>query len=277
MTREEFKTVLASKPNKLAGKLIEAIRATKPLSEIRALVEAGAATVYYERNPSKPRSSFLTHYVLDTCFESRMDVQRSSVSDGIRTAVIGPVHESEGREEAFRYLLSLRDPVFEPGNNNHRGHLFRHIFRSCFYRASPMRDQARKFAKVLVESGRADINFYAANDYGWNDHLESLETLIELGADPKAPGVLDCALNYVGCSPTHPYTSEDRVAVIKRLLELGATPTADLKLDRAVSWQNIRHTLDQGGLLPQFVQFGVISETAPEGYSRWLEYQTKAA
>ncbi len=263
MTYEEFKTILASKGNKLAKKAIEIIDACGPLEELQKVVEQGANDVYLERDPRKPRSAYLTHHVLDACFKTEIGIQKTEKFEGGESAVIGPVHQSDGREEHFRYLLHRR---FNPGTTGYRGGLFRHILNSMFYRTCP--DQARRFAKILVEEGQVDITEWAGNDYSWTSKRENLEVLRDLGVELSDHRVIDCALNCLGCDPGDS-TYLERVAVIRALLTAGAVPEKHLR--KAISWQQIRWQLMEHDLLDEMAALGVIEKEHPTEFNLWLQ------
>lgn len=270
MTREELKDILKSKTNKLAGEAIQTIRTGGGLNKLQELVEAGAAQLYYERDPQHPRSRFLSHHVLDACFESSFGVveeKTEETEDGykIHSATLGDVHKSDGRLEYFKFLLSKE---FSPGENSYRGGLFSHIFSSCFYNNSSQKN-AREFTKALIAAGKLDIQSRAANSYAWIGHPSHLDFMLELGADPKGSAMIDCALNYAGCSPSGGHTKEDRIEVIKKLLTLGATPEKNLR--KAISWQHIRENLEAAGLIEQIAAFGVIESYPPQEYIEWLQ------
>jgi len=226
MTRDELKTTLKSPENKMAQEAITLIKTGGPIEKLKELVAQGCSDTFIERDPAHPRSRFLTHKVLDTCFESHFGVTQVRKEGNTEIASLGDVHASEGREGYFELLLSAG---FTPGTNGWRGSLFQHILNSCFYTidGDSRRDQAKKFAKILIASGQFNLQRYAENNYQWVGSLPKLETILELGAQPT-PAMTDCALTYVNCSPNSGETTEDRHAVILRLLELGANPTKDL-------------------------------------------------
>lgn len=272
MTREELKDILKSRKNKLAGEAIEAIRALAPVETLQRVVEAGAAQIFYKRDPDHPRSRFRTENVLDACFESSFGILSESTEerDGctVGTATLGNVHRSEGRLPHFRYLLSKG---FAPGINGYRGPLFQHILNSCFYKTGgeKSRDNARQFARALAEAKAFDIQNYAENNYAWVNDPEAVDFLVSLGADPKGPGMIDCALNYIGCSPNSGETPGARAAVVRKLLSLGAIPVRDL--GRAISWQHIREALEAHGLLEEIATHGVIPLEPPQEFLDYLQ------
>jgi hypothetical protein len=272
MTSEELKAILKSKTNKLAGEAIECIERGAPLAELQTLVEAGASEVYYRRDPAHPRSRFQIRAVIDSCFETKFGVvaEETQETQGhtVNVLTLGEVHRSEGLLPHFRYLLSKG---FQPGENGYRGALFQHILNSCFYRIETPEKQrnARAFAKVLAETGAYNIQRYADNNYGWVNNPESLDFILSLGADPAGSGMIDCALNYVACSPNSGEEPGGRIAVVRKLLDLGAVPKKDL--GRAISWQHIREALIEAGLLERVATFGAIQLEHPQGYLEWLQ------
>lgn len=278
MTREELKEILKSLPNKLAGTAIETIRAGKPVEELVRIVEAGAAQSFYYRDPAHPRSRFRTEAVIDACFESSFGVVEERTDNlgthQIHTATLGEVHRSEGRLPHFRFLLSKG---FAPGDNGYRGALFKHILDSCFTSVSgpEKRANAREFAKALAEAGAFDIQNYADNSYSWVANPEHADFLIRLGADPKGAGMIDCALNYLGCSPNSGESPGGRADTVRHLLSLGATPKKDL--GRAISWQHIRIKLEEENLIGALAPFGVISAERPQEFLDFLGRLNKAA
>jgi len=269
MTRDELKEMLKSKENRLAGEAIAAIRAGAPLATLQGLVDVGAAQTFYMRDPAHPRSRFRTEQVLDACYETNFGVVSESTEErdgrGIHTAVLGEVHRSEGTLPHFRYLLSKG---FTPGDNGYRGALFNHILKSCF--RGERRENARLFARTLAEAKAYDIQRFADNDYAWVADPTAVDFLIELGADPKGAGMIDCALNYIGCSPNSSEAPTGRVDVVRKLLALGAVPKKDLR--KALSWQHIREKLEECGLLETVSAFGVIDANAPQEY---LDYRVR--
>jgi len=265
MTREEFKTILASKANKLAGKAIDLINACGTVEELKKLVDAGAPDVFYARSPSKPRSAFTFNHVIDACFQTDIEAYDVVRDEDKTTITIGPVHRSKGREKLFEYLLT-KD--FKPGTTNYRGGLFHHIVRACFY--TTMREQARVFTRILKESGRYDFDNFLRHDYGWHT-VDGLEFIQSLGLDPTMSGALDCVLNYYGGDDNGVPAELGRPEVVRRLLRRGATATESLS--RVVSWQSVRYNLEKDGFLPTFIKMGVISAEPGEGYERWLKYK----
>lgn len=199
----------------MALKAIDLIKNCGPVEELQKLIALGCPQVAYER-PPRTRSKFLTHYVIDTTFESNMGVQSVTEDETRLTAVIGSVHKSAGREAYFELLLEAN---FEPSSNNYRGHLFRHILRGCFYRDNTA--QHRKFATILSRHRPAEIQNFALHSYGWLDDLESLAFLNTLGIPNNLPGLLDNALSYIHC--VAPKGVQGRVDVVKQLLADGAT------------------------------------------------------
>jgi hypothetical protein len=272
VTREELKAVLKSNGNQLAKKAIDLIKSGGPIEELRKFVEQGCNHVYIERDPAHPRTSYLRHHVLDTCFDNRFGVARKEplVIDGARvgtTAVIGEVHESEGREGYFKLLL---DADFAPGSNGWRGDLFPSILDNCFYHESGTavgrKENSKVFAKILIASGRFDIQNYACNHYQWIGTPQNLYTILELGADPKGPGMIDNALGYIACAANSGETHQTRADVILRLLELEATPEKSLR-----KRHDARLQIETYGLLELLAAFGVIELQQPAEYLEYLK------
>lgn len=291
MTREELKETLKSPANKMAGEAIQLIKTGGPLTKLETLVGQGCPDTFYERDPRHPRSRFLPHKVIDTCFDSKLDiVSTSEAGADLMTATLGHVLQSTGREGYFKILL---EAGFQPGSNGWRGELFPHILNSCFYYANNEEEktqqaQAKIFAKVLVESGRFNLQNYANHNYHWIGNLASLEYILTLGADPTGAGMIDNALTYVGCSPNRGETHEDRCHVIRQLLKLGATPEKPLQgSDREMhdgtiqknsgaKW-DIRRILEKYQLVETLAPFGVITIEKPQAYIDFFGTQEKLA
>lgn len=273
-TREELKAALKSPGNKLAAQAMELIRQGGPIETLKGIIEKGCPHVFYERDKAHPRSRYHTRHVLDVCFESGFGIVEEKTSNEgtheVMSAVLGEVHQSQGREAYFKLLL---EHGFTPGENSWRGGLFSHIINSCFYQdrteTEGKQASARRFAKILIESGRYDIQHYAKNNYGWVGHPEHLDFMISLGANPQGSDMIDCALSYVGCSPNGTLTNEDRINTIRKLLDLGAAP--ERNLGRAGSSAlHARTRLEEAGLVERLSEFGIIEKDRPQEYTDYL-------
>jgi hypothetical protein len=258
-TSRDLTEVVNSKANQLAKSAIALIKAGGPLSDLEAIVAKGCPHVYIERNPSRPRSGWYTHHVLDACFESRIGVVSVVKSSDSTLATLGPIHQSSGREAYFKFLLNAG---FSSGSNNYRGDLFSHILNSCFYlRDMENQQSAMNFAHILIDAGKADIQNYVSHNYGWVGSLERFQIALSLGAIPAGSDMIDCALRYVGCSPTPPYTTKDRTDVIQELLSLGAVPTR--KEHQYPADPHQYQALLNAGLLQTMIDLGAISHLPP--------------
>lgn len=271
MTSKELTQALKSPAHKLAIKAVELIKSNGPLSELKSLIEQGCPDFYYERDSLHPRSRFYTNMILDVCFESGFGVVNQEKNESVHTFVLGDYHHSEGREAYFSLLL---DAGFRPGRNGWRGDLFPHILNSCFYYAEKEkeiadRDRAKVFAKILIASGRYDIQKYVARRYEWLGFVENVDFLIGLGANPSGPDMINCALSYIGCDPSRGQTVSGRADVIRKLLSLGAVP--DKNPLQSYKDNFIRHALESNGLLESIASFGVIDLEPHAGYSDFLK------
>lgn len=265
MNAQELNEVLKSNANKLAKDAIELIQSSGPVEELVKMVANGCGHTYIERDPAHPRTRFLTHYVLDTCFDTHFGVQKESSTEGVFTAVLGEVHQSEGREPYFKLLL---EAGFSPGRNGYRGDLFQGILFECFYpdqMTSPARrETAKRFARILIDSGRFDLQQYATNNYHWVGGMDKLETILAFGANPEGHGMIDNALGYIACAASSGETDQSRVDVIQRLLELGATP------QKRITANDKRYRIESYGLLEKLAAFGVIDLDQPSSYMEYL-------
>ena len=267
MTTQELKEVLKSNANKLAKAAIDLIEAGGPLEDLAKLVHQGCAHTYIFRDPNHPRSKFGTKHVIDTCFDTHFGVVEKTEGVGVITTVLGEVHKSEGRECYFKLLL---DAGFAPGTNGYRGELFQGILNECFYPDDMTREErretAKRFARLLIDSGRFDLQHYACTNYHWIGSLDKLGIILAFGALPYGPGMIDQALRYIACAPSSGETHASRAEVIRRLIELGATPLASLR-----GRHEARFQIESFGLLDTLVAFDVIdAEQSPE-YLAYLE------
>jgi hypothetical protein len=267
MNSEELKEVLKSKANKLAIAAIDLIQSGGLLEDLAQLVAAGCADSYVERDPSHPRSRFLTHHVLDTCFDTHFDIVKQTEGEGVFTTVLGEVHHSEGREPYFKLLL---DAGFKPGTNGWRGRLFEGILNECFYpdhmTNASRRETAKRFARLLIDSGRFDLQHYANTDYHWTGSLDKLAIILAFGANPAGPGMIDRALSYIACAPNSGEAGRSRADVIHRLLELGAVPQ-----EKSLGSRDKRYQIETFGLLEKLAAFGVIELEQPPAYLEYLD------
>lgn len=226
MTRDELRKTIASKPNKLAGKAIAAIKSGEPLEALAGIVDQGASDKHYYRDPLHPRSKYRVDHVLDSCFGQGFGVVKEGVRKGpggstVSEATLGHIPASGGRGAHFAYLL---DKGFTPGSNGYRGSLFQAIIKCCFYRDPDEAAVATDLAKILVAKGKVDIQRFAETNYEWTGSLDKLDKLVSLGAKPS-PGMLDCALQYCICAPSAGDPESGRADVIRSLLDSGAKPT----------------------------------------------------
>jgi hypothetical protein len=241
MTREELKTILASKENKLAKDLIEAIQTGKPLDTVKTLVAAGAADKHFQRDPSHPRSKYLVKHVLDTCFDCHFGIQeeKSEQVNGmeIHTMAIGHIPAAPGREEYFEALL---EAGFTPGSNGYRGELMHAIIQGVFYNNDQERETARKLAEVAIAHGKINIQHFAETSYAWTGSLEKLERVTALGAEPNDK-MMEVAMRYARCACNPGDPPDGRAAVIAALAAKGCKSQKMFEL-----WTWIEeHNLDQ--------------------------------
>jgi len=275
MTKEELKTILSSKSNLMAKKAIEVIKAARDPQELKDLVAKGCPDKYYERDPHHPRSRYRIHHVLDTCFESNFGIIEKKSDGKSATIKLGSVEHFEGRQEYFRILLKAG---FQRGSNNLIGDLFEHILNCCFYkphndREKLRQEQAIEFAKILCQTKTININNYASRSYVWVSNPENLQILETLGADLSQSPLIDCALNYVGCSTNSGESPTGRIQVIQELLKRGAKPR--INHNKTVSWQHIRKKLKDNNLFEAMVNFGIIDAQDNQDYLRWLEFEAR--
>ncbi len=267
MTREELKDVLKSKGNKLAKAAVDLIESGGPLEELRKLVQQGCNHVYVERDPNHPRTRFINHHVLDACFDTHFGVVEQHESERVITTVLGEVHRSEGRQEYFKFLL---DAGFSPGTNGYRGELFDGILFECF-RSNDLsnverRERAKTFARILIDSGRFDIQKFACKSYYWVGSLNKLDTILSFGANPAGSGMVDRALHYVACAPNSGESHASRADVIRRLIELGGTPQTTMQCS-----YDARFQIESYGLLDMLAGFNIMSIEQPPEYRAYLE------
>lgn len=251
LTKQELKEILASKQNKLAGKLLELIKSntTDKLTKVTDLISLGCPDVYYKRDPSHPRSRYLIDYVLDSCFDNQEIIQPYPPTK-MDTEEPPPYHEMVN---IFKLLVTKK---FKSGESTFRGNLNHHIMNSSLYYANPnspkevsKKNYATELAKILIKNKRIDINFYAGHSYLWVNSLENLEKILSLGAQPSGHNLIDCALSYINCSPSSNENPNDRIKVISKLLTLGST--AKEPLEKKISGTSIKKKLEEHGLLEQ--------------------------
>lgn len=257
-TREDLREVLKSKENRMAVRAIEIIRNQGPIEELQKLIDSGCPGMACERIPRKQR--YRVTSVLSACYESWFGVIRERPTGGGAVSMeLGIVHESAGREKYFELLLD--HPQFTADNNEWRGDLFRHIYNCCFYQGRDDKEQRRQgliFARILARKRPETLQHYVVNHYGWNGHPDNLKTVLDLGADPTGPGMIDCALNYLSCDP-QPYTTEDRIAVVLQLLELGARP--ERKRFRKHVMTLVERKIQDSGIYDALEKFGVLKDS----------------
>lgn len=279
MTKDELKKILKSKENLLAKKAIEIIKKAGSIQELQKLLDQGCPDKYYQRDPQHPRSRYRINHVLDFCFESNFGIVEKTSNQNQRTTriILGDVHQSSGRLEHFKLLLENN---FQRGSNGWRGDLFEHILNCCFYACrednsmeKARQSQAKEFAKTLCEKGSVNINTYAARSYTWVSNPKNLSVLEYLGANLKSSTLIDCALNYIGCSPNSGETPTGRIEVVQALLNYGAKPT--INLNKTVGWHNIRKKLKESQLFDTMVNYGLIESQDNADYLRWLRFETQ--
>jgi hypothetical protein len=265
MNSQELKEVLKSKGNKLAIAALHLIESGGALEDLQKLVAEGCNHTYVERDSSHPRSRFRTRHVIDACFDTHFGVVKQTQGEGVTTTVLGEVHKSEGREAYFQFLL---DAGFTPGRNGYRGELFDGILFECFKcdETSEVgrRERAITFARMLIASGRFDIQRFACKSYYWVGSLDKLDTILSFGANPEGPGMIDEALSFIACAANSGETDRSRVDVINRLLELGATPKEQIRAN------DKRFRIETYGLLEKLAAFGVISIEQSSEYLAFL-------
>jgi hypothetical protein len=247
MTKEELKTIITSKENKLAERAIEIIENghDNELAELSTLIKGGCSDIFYQRDPLHPRSRYRMHYVLDSCFSSSFGI----LKENNNSAILGFKNENINKSRFFRFLLENN---FRSGSNNARGDLLQHIANCCFYPSKTNEEKdrqkiARELCKIMVELGKFDIQRYAENSYQWVANPESLEFLLEMGVNPKGHGLIDCALNYYACSPTSQEDPKGRTTVLEKLIALGAKPKE--KLEQKIGHKEIKEKLKKNNLL----------------------------
>lgn len=259
MDREQLKVVLKSKENKLAGKMIDAINADAPVTELIKLMDAGASPVYYCRSTTRPRSAYEIHPVIQACFKTSFGILGKAVGEGFTTLSLG--FSTSSKPAALETLID--HPAFAGALQEREYHK---AVDSTFY--SPDEGK-RAIAKVILKSGVIDINVYAARSYSWSNTVEGYEFMLEQGMDPFAQDVLDYALSFIGCDPNGVPPEKGRPEVVRRMLELGVP--AYKPLNNGCSWQGIRRIAVEYKLLDRLVELGVLTKEHPEGFERYLE------
>jgi hypothetical protein len=229
-TREQLKGTLASQPNILGVQALNVIKEAASLDALKALIQAGAALVIYERNPRHPRSEYLTRYLIEATYETNDQPSlptKETLGDGsvmlVHTILFqhGPRSITEKvavRLEMFKYLLGLNAPA---GENGFRGNFFNAVFNAAFYHDSNPAKVA--FAKALADAQPESLRRYVQNDYAWHNTVDSYETLLAIGGDPTTPGALANLLSYCFCSgPGNQPCMPIHVQIAKRMTAAGA-------------------------------------------------------
>jgi hypothetical protein len=270
LTRQELKDKLASKENKLAEKLLELIKSDELNSEEKLLkltnkapdIEKGALDhnqpcnspdIIYKRDPAHPRSKYRIVYILDSCFEHFV------CKDNIKNT--DTKKEIESLTKIFTLLVQRG---FRAGESAFRGNLNQHILNTVFYSINKNNSKevfqqklCIELSKVLIKENRIDINLYAGNSYLWVNSPENLEKVLSLGAKAQGSNLIDCAINYIACSPRHNETPKDRIRVLNKLLRLGCI--AEKAIEKRVSGEQIKEVLQEHGLLGQ-IQYQINSQ-----------------
>lgn len=264
LTKEELRNKLASKENKLAGKLIKLISSndSDKLSKASKLLSLGCPDIFYKRDPSHPRSRYRVENVLDSCF-SCFDTAPTFSQAGANLDGEFKTQEDTNHDGIAKIFRLLIQNGFKAGNSSFKGCHANHILNNIFYKTNPnktneisKKNLSLRLGKILVEEKVIDINYYAGNSYLWVNSLENLENIIWLGAETQGNNLIDCAISYVSCADDFNQSPTPRVEVIKKLLQLKAI--ARKPLEMRIGVDGIKSKLREHGLLHQ-IQYQISS------------------
>jgi hypothetical protein len=227
MTREELKAVLKSPANSLGKTLAERVAAGATPQEAQAMLDQGATLVYYERDPSHPRSRYFVRNVLDACFDSRLTaIEKPSKDPNVFIADLRP-KTTHGDPETFRLLLQQGG---EPGETAWRGQLFKHILMmACLRhggntgRTEATRNVARAMFEVLWQERPDTAKLLARHSYDWVRNPEALQWLLDLGMEVNQE-LMAHAILYAGCESNCGEDIQDGGRCLLMLLDRGAKP-----------------------------------------------------
>jgi hypothetical protein len=271
LTKQELKDKLASKENKLAEKLLKLIKSNELSTEEKLLklsdqtpqIEKkslnygqpfNSPDIIYKRDPSHPRSKYRIVYILDSCFEHFICKDTIKNNDTEK--------EIKNLTKIFELFVQRG---FRSGESAFRGNLNQHILNTVFYSISEndpkelfQQNLCIELSKILIKEKRIDIDLYAGNSYLWVNSIQKLEKILSLGAKARGSNLIDCAINYIACSPQQNETPKDRIRVLNKLLSLGSI--AEKPLEKRVSGDQIKKVLQEHGLLGQ-IEYQINSQT----------------
>ncbi len=222
LSRDVFKTMLTSAPNKLAQRALETIRS--PQGTVADLKRVCGSGRFYDavvaRAARHPRSRAIRIYLLDEAYDQG-EIPTTIEQDGDRRVMtIGekpPAPDWPRRVNLFAWMAAQG---FRGGSNGWRGDLLNAVMNgSCYHPEDPI---AFAYANALVETGRVNVATWAARNYQWVGSVAKLAVMERLGLALDAPGLLDNAVRFLGCSPNSGETKEGRGEVLDRLLKDGA-------------------------------------------------------
>jgi len=258
MTPIELREILASSRQRLAEQALLVITRGGSPDELRKLFSLGAADRVYRRDERHPRTRYHVEFLLDAAY----DDPGRPVFPVIERSAVGTVQSFTfdfGGDLAARDDWKNRLALFttclahgcKGGSNGYRGALEQHIMNSVFRRAESV-DPELAFAKALIAAGRASANNFAVHSYYWTGSPQKLSLLREIGANVRHPGLLRCALRYLGCTLQPGDSEASAIAQIVELLDAGAVLTTEEAADFFFGWDstaaNARACLRRAGL-----------------------------
>ncbi len=220
-TRSDIKTVIAHPANLRAARILALID-SGTVAEIAAVIAEGDCyDRVVSRSESKPRSAVTYTFLFDASFSYGTMAVKKSAEPGMVVMEMGGEHpvpaDWQRRVDIFSFMAK---EGFTAGVNNWRGELLNAVMDSAFYRAGDA--SALAFARAAIDSGRVDLAHWAKNNYVWVGSVTKLDVLRALKLPLPSPGLLDCAVLYVGCSPNSREKESDRAEVVRELLAAGA-------------------------------------------------------
>jgi len=220
---------LKSRPNKVAGQVIEAVRRGESLSNVKALLQEPCSRFYYARS-GKSRNRFVLHSLVDACGAGlgEFGVQKRVLEDRFEQIHFGPItvsadsEKSKNRADCMEYLL---ENGFPAGDNSWRGNFLSHVI--SYWLSNLDNELAASLARVAFKYLRKSgvSAFRTCSSSSWFFSEKTVRELLKLADRSEYDDALDAVLRYASCSLKPGQTIEDKIGVIRTLLDAGARPS----------------------------------------------------